>query len=222
MRFCLLTTQELDAQPFPADDWPSDPRPFFPEAQWDVATLKKATSVEQVTRLLGNGYDLFFNLCDGAADQDIPGIEVVQTLEAAGVPFTGATSVFYEPPREVMKAACIAQGIPTPSWAFARTEAEVERAAETLRFPLFVKHCTTAISSVRPHPGVAGLHARRPPGARRTRSSRATAPRSSRSSWKAWSAPSSSQRTPTIPLVPRPTFRCSIASRTARASSTRR
>ena len=140
MRICLLTTQDLDARPFPADDWPCDPRPFLPEAQWDVATLTRATSVEHVTRLLGEGYDLFFNLCDGAADQDIPGIEVVETLEAAGVPFTGATSVFYEPPREVMKAACRTEGIPTPEWVFARTEEDVERAAATLRFPLFVKH----------------------------------------------------------------------------------
>lgn len=140
MRICLLTTQELDAQPFPTNDWPCDPRPFLPEAHWDVATLKKATSVEHVSGLLKNGYDLFFNLCDGAADQDIPGIEVVQTLEAAGVPFTGATSVFYEPSRQMMKEACVAQGIPTPSWAFARTEEDVERTAETLRFPLFVKH----------------------------------------------------------------------------------
>ncbi|MFN8179012.1 MAG: D-alanine--D-alanine ligase [bacterium] len=140
MRICLLTTQDLDARPFPADDWPCDPRPFLPEADWEVATLKKATSVEHVSRLLENGFDLFFNLCDGAADQDIPGIEVVQTLEAAGVPFTGATSVFYEPPREAMKAACRKQGIATPDWVFARTDEDVRRAAETLSFPLFVKH----------------------------------------------------------------------------------
>lgn len=140
MRICLLTTQNLDAQPFPANDWPCDPRPFLPEAHWDVATLQKATCVEHVSGLLENGYDLFFNLCDGAADQDIPGIEVVQTLEAAGVPFTGATSVFYEPSRQAMKQACVDQGIPTPSWAFARTEEDVALAAESLRFPLFVKH----------------------------------------------------------------------------------
>jgi D-alanine-D-alanine ligase len=140
MRICLLTTQDLDAKPFPANDWPCDPRPFLPEAEWEVATLKKSTCVEQVTRLLQDGFDLFFNLCDGAADQDIPGIEVVRTLEAAGVPFTGATSVFYEPSREAMKAACRAQGIPTPRWAFARDDEDVERAAATLRFPLIVKH----------------------------------------------------------------------------------
>lgn len=140
MRICLLTTQNLDASPFPTDDWPCDPRPFLPEASWDVATLKKDTCVEHVSRLLKEGYDLFFNLCDGAADQDIPGIEVVQTLEAAGVPFTGGTSEFYEPSRETMKAVCAEHGIPTPAWIIARDDDEVERAAETLRFPLFVKH----------------------------------------------------------------------------------
>ena len=82
MRICLLTTQDLDADPFPEDDWPCDPRPFLPEADWHVATLEgKEASVHEVERLIASDrFDLFFNLCDGAADQDIPGIEVVQAL----------------------------------------------------------------------------------------------------------------------------------------------
>jgi len=141
LRICLLTTQDLDADPFPPDDWPCDPRPFLPEEQWHVETLNKKTSVEVITRLVkGGGFDLFFNLCDGAADQGIPGIEVVETLEKLGVPFTGATSNYYEPTREEMKEACRREGIATPAAVLARDEADVERAAETLRFPLFVKH----------------------------------------------------------------------------------
>jgi D-alanine-D-alanine ligase len=140
MRICLLTNQDLLADPFPADDWPCDPRPFYPEAQWHVEYLKKATSVEQVTRLIERGFDVYFNLCDGAADQSTAGIEVVQTLEAHGVAFTGATSEFYEPSREAMKLACRSEGIDTPDYVLARCEADVERAAESLRFPLFVKH----------------------------------------------------------------------------------
>jgi len=84
MRICLLTNQDLSADPFPADDWPCDPRPFLPEAHWEVECLTKRTSVAQVTRRIDEGFDVFFNLCDGAADQDIPGIEVVRTLRAAG------------------------------------------------------------------------------------------------------------------------------------------
>ena len=141
MRICLLTTQDLDADPFPPDDWPCDPRPFLPEEQWHVETLNKKTSVEVITRLVEGGeFDLFFNLCDGAAEQGIPGIEVVETLEKLGVPFTGATSNYYEPTREEMKEACRREGIATPAAVLARDGADVERAAETLRFPLFVKH----------------------------------------------------------------------------------
>lgn len=140
MRICLLTTQDLDADPFPEDDWPCDPRPFLPEAHWDVIVLQKRTSVEQVTALRNDGYDLFFNLCDGAADENRPGIEVVLTLERLGVPFTGATSSYYEPTREEMKLACATENIATPAWLVARDEADVERTASELRFPLFVKH----------------------------------------------------------------------------------
>ena len=141
MRICLLTTQDLDQEVFPDDDWPCDPRPFYPEAEWHVATLEgKHESVVQVEKLIKEGFDLFFNLCDGAADQDIPGIEVVETLERLGVPFTGATSNYYEPTREEMKEACRKEGIATPAAVLARNEADVERAADTLRFPLFVKH----------------------------------------------------------------------------------
>ena len=97
--------------------------------------------MEVITRLVEGGeFDLFFNLCDGAADQGIPGIEVVETLEKLGVPFTGATSNYYEPTREEMKEACRREGIATPAAVLARDGADVERAAETLRFPLFVKH----------------------------------------------------------------------------------
>ena len=142
MHICLLTTQNLDADPFPEDDWPCDPRPFIPEATWTVATLTgKAKSVKQVEALIDSGkYDLFFNLCDGAADQDIPGIEIIQKLEERQVPYAGACSACYEPTRMEMKEACAKIGVATPNYVVAKTAEDVERAAETLKFPLFVKH----------------------------------------------------------------------------------
>ncbi len=140
MRIALLTTQDLDAPPAPDPDWPCDPRPFLPEHDWRVAVLTKSTGPAAVRSLAADGVELFFNLCDGAADQDAPGIEIVHTLEALGVPFTGATSNFYEPTRAQMKAACRAQGIATPAHVLASTPADVQRAAQTLQFPLFVKH----------------------------------------------------------------------------------
>lgn len=147
MRICLLTTQELDAIPFAEDDWPCDPRPFLPEATWHVEALTgRDTSVARVTELIHESFDVYFNLCDGAADELSPGIEVVQTLEAHGVPFTGATSVFYEPSRDEMKRVCRVLGLGAPRSVTARTAADVARAAKALTFPLFVKHYSSYAS----------------------------------------------------------------------------
>jgi len=142
MRICLLTNQDLDADPFPDDDWPCDPRPFLPKATWHVEVLEKRTSSHTIRRLAAEGdFDLFFNLCDGAADEpDNPGIEVIRTLERLGVAFTGSTSAFYEPSRVKLKTACKRAGIATPAAVLARNEQDVKRAAERLTFPLFVKH----------------------------------------------------------------------------------
>lgn len=141
MHICLLTDQELDAPDFPDDDWPCDPRPYLPEARWTLAVLEKDTAVPQLNALSAYGFDLYFNLCDGAWDEGhSPGIEVVQTLERLNVPFTGSTSEFYEPSREAMKRACRAWDIDTPGYLVARSDRDLERAANTLRFPLIVKH----------------------------------------------------------------------------------
>lgn len=62
---------------------------------------------EELAALVRRGFDVFLNMCDGAADEpDQPGIDVVRTLEALNVPFTGAASHFYEPTREEMKRVC--------------------------------------------------------------------------------------------------------------------
>jgi D-alanine-D-alanine ligase len=139
MHICLLTEQDLDAL-LPEDDWPCDPRPFLPEARWDVGVVETYDAVKRVIEFSRNGYDLFFNLCDGAWDEGRPGIDVVLALERLGLPFTGATSEFYEPSREAMKRVCRAWGIDTPGYVIASTELDLERAADTLRFPLIAKH----------------------------------------------------------------------------------
>ncbi len=147
MRICFLTDQALDSGPLPAGDYPCDPRPYLPDEEWTLATLVKPTSVRQLIELHQEGFDVFFNLCDGAWDEDRPGIEVVETLERLNVPYTGATPVFYEPSREVMKRVCHAWGIDTPRYVVVRGPGDVERAADTLRFPLIVKHPSSYAST---------------------------------------------------------------------------
>lgn len=141
MRICLLTDSYPagDAR-LKGDETPCDPRPYLPDAEWEWVTLEKPTAVRRVIELSRGGFDLFFNLCDGAWDEDRPGIEVVQALERLNLPFTGATSEFFEPSREAMKRVCQAWGIGTPGYIIAHDEGDVARAADTLRFPLIVKH----------------------------------------------------------------------------------
>lgn len=141
MRICLLTNQDLDAVPFPEDDWPCDPRPFLPDAQWHLEVLERETAVQRVIHLARRDqFDLFFNLCDGAWDEASPGVEVIQALERLDVPFTGASSTFYEPTREAMKHACRSRELSFPAYVMARTMADVDRAVATLRYPMIVKH----------------------------------------------------------------------------------
>lgn len=140
LKICLLTDQELDTEPFPDDDWPCDPRPYLPDADWTVLTLEKETCVAEIINAAGEGFDLFFNLCDGAWDEGRVGIEVIQTLEAFNLPFTGADSAYFEPSREAMKRVCRAWGVDTPAYVIAYDGPDVERAAGELAFPLIVKH----------------------------------------------------------------------------------
>jgi hypothetical protein len=61
-------------------------------------------------------------------------------LEKLGVPFTGATSSFYEPTREAMKRVCRYWDIGTAPYVTATDARGIELAAATLRYPLIVKH----------------------------------------------------------------------------------
>ena len=83
MRIFLLKNRDLNARPYVDEEPRCDTRPYLPEATWQVAPLRKAMAVEQVTRLVSEGgVDLFFARCDGTADDNTtPDIEIVHRLE---------------------------------------------------------------------------------------------------------------------------------------------
>ena len=141
MRVCVLCYHVEDSeQPLAEDDLPYDPTVYLDGHEAEMVYLTKKTAVPQLIALAREGYDVFLNLCDGAWDADQPGIEVVQALERLDLPFTGADSRFYEPSREAMKRVARAWGVAAPASVMVRRPGDVERAAETLRFPLIVKH----------------------------------------------------------------------------------
>ncbi len=146
MKICLLTDQDLDGE-IDEDDWPCDPRPYIPEATWKLAVMEIDNVVPALIELSHENFDVFFNLCDGAWDEGRPGLEVVAALERLGQAFTGADALFFEPSRETMKRVCRAWEIDTPNYVIAQSEEDVERAADTLTFPLIVKHPSSYASA---------------------------------------------------------------------------
>ena len=65
----------------------------------ETARLRQAKTIRDQGR-----FDVFFNLCDGALDEDYPGLDVVQAMEELNMPFTGSDSGFYDQTREKMQA----------------------------------------------------------------------------------------------------------------------
>lgn len=113
-------------------------------AAWEWVPITARTLDAEVARaraLANSGGVLVFNLCDGTVSDRFPGVEVVIALDAGGVPYTGASENFYRvtTSKAASKERLNAAGVATSPWVLARTSEDVERAAATLPFPLFVK-----------------------------------------------------------------------------------
>jgi hypothetical protein len=128
------------------ENCPFDPTFYLKDYDWEMHILNRFNSVRVVQELVKRDFDVFLNLCDASWDKPCPGPEVIKVLELAGVAFTGADSLFYDPSREDMKRVCRYYGISTPLSVEAQDEADIERAAATLRFPLIVKMVNSAAS----------------------------------------------------------------------------
>lgn len=104
----------------------------------DVA-IRGSTVNAQLHELASRDFDVVINLCDGAADEDRPGIEVVTALERLRIPFTGASSRCFDPSRDSQKMAAWSAGFMVPGYVVVESEAELDRAVH-LHYPLIVKH----------------------------------------------------------------------------------
>lgn len=140
MKIAILHPSSVDSlAPFRDLDPPRAPDHYLPGHDYVSFQIRKASAVRQVVEIARMGFDAAINLCDGAWDEDRPGIEVVHALERVGMAFTGAASSFYDPSREAMKMACHSVGVKFPAYVHARQVADANEALR-LRFPLIVKH----------------------------------------------------------------------------------
>jgi D-alanine-D-alanine ligase-like ATP-grasp enzyme len=109
--------------------------------EFELVPLNKKSVFRDLRAIVKSGkFDVFFNLCDGAKDEDRAGEEVVRTLEELNVPFTGAPSWCYEPSKPEMKQIANFAGIKTARSTVVDKIEELEEKCAKLRFPVIVKH----------------------------------------------------------------------------------
>lgn len=140
MKICVLlpdySTSSVDYQHY---DPPRDLAALLPQYQVDTVFLNKLTTYKQLKALSRKGYDIFVNLCEGYLEWEVPSIDVIYTLELLNLPFTGPTTLLYDPPKELMKYVAFCEGVKTPAYMVAKTTDHMDQSMEKLRFPLFVK-----------------------------------------------------------------------------------
>lgn len=112
---------------------------LIPEARFDHIILNKLTTYKQLKELKKNNYDIFVNLCEGYLEWEVPSIDVIYSLELLNLPFTGPTTLLYDPEKELMKYVAYTEGINTPAYALIEQTENLEAQVRHLKFPLFVK-----------------------------------------------------------------------------------
>lgn len=133
MRVCVLADEVFENY---TPEW------YLKNHEWKMYNVKRPAFDFIRDIVSREEYDVFLNLCDGSADEDRPGIDVVQALEMLNLPFTGADSVFYAPTREQTQMMAQRRNIGFPRGLEARLGDNIEEnvAQAGLRFPLIVKH----------------------------------------------------------------------------------
>ena len=140
MKVCVLqpdySTSGVDYRHY---DPARDLARLLPGHQVDHVALHKLTVYKQLRTLGKQGYDIFVNLTDGYLEWDIPSIDVVHSLEALGLPYTGPTPALYHPPKELMKYVAHVAGVRIPAYEVVERARDLPRVMTALTFPMFVK-----------------------------------------------------------------------------------
>ena len=131
MRVCVLYDEET---------YGFTPAAFLKDFDWEMVTLRRPVMDKLRELARANLFDVYFNLCDGAADEDYPGLDVIQAMEELNLPFTGAGSNCYDPSREEMQSRADAKGIGFARGHRVTPQDDLQAVTGDLRYPLMVKH----------------------------------------------------------------------------------
>jgi D-alanine-D-alanine ligase len=140
MKVCVLlpdySTTGVDYQYY---DPPRILDHLLPGHEIDTVFLNKLTTYKQLRDLSHNKYDVFVNLCEGYLEWEVPSIDVPYSLELLNLPFTGPSSLLYDPTKELMKYVAFCSNVSMPSYVTVKEPGDVAEAIKRLSFPLFVK-----------------------------------------------------------------------------------
>lgn len=140
LRICVLqpdySTSDVDYQHY---DPPRELSHLIPGAHFDYVFLNKLSTYRQLKELKKKNYSIYVNLCEGYLEWEVPSIDVIYFMELLNLPFTGPTSLLYDPPKELMKYVAYTEGVATPEYALIENREDAETGCSRLQYPLFVK-----------------------------------------------------------------------------------
>jgi len=141
MKICVLqpdySTSDVDYQHY---DPARNLSHLLPGAEFDHLFLNKLSVYKLLKELRKKKYDIFINLCEGYLEWDIPSIDVIYYMELLNLPFTGPTSLLYDPPKDLMKYVAYTEGVKTAAFALIDSlDDTIEKECAHLQYPLFVK-----------------------------------------------------------------------------------
>lgn len=148
----VITSPQYDTPEFRAE-LPGWFKPMGLEHVWHSVTLENYRQiVAEISTRARSREVVVLNLCDGTEIDNLPGLRVVKALEASGLPYSGANEAFYYNTTSKLdiKRLLHASGVPTAKMVEIHPDhedADLQRAAAEIGFPLFVKPAVSAGSS---------------------------------------------------------------------------
>ncbi len=140
MKICVLqpdySTTDVDYKNY---DPPRDLSHLLHDHEVHHEFLNKLTTYKQLQQLSYQNFDIYVNLCEAYLEWEVPGIDVIYSLEILNLPFTGPTTILYDPPKPLMKYVAYCSNVKTPEYAIITSNINIYEECKHLKYPLFVK-----------------------------------------------------------------------------------
>ncbi len=142
IKICVLIMDYSTSTQYPGYIPSEDPRYYLTELPWEgeKVFINKSNVFSQIQEVAKKNYDVFFNLCNGRPEEDLPGVEVIQALESLNLPYVGSSEKPFRLNKKQQKQNAIKNGINTPNFYFCHSKEDLNLAINRIKtYPMFVK-----------------------------------------------------------------------------------